>query len=382
MTTKRSPRDIGKADIDPSTIDYSDISWVVESIDVESVLDRLDIRVVNRKGDQLWAYCPLHEEYTGRASSHPKWTVNVSTGKTYCFTESRGSNLVYLVSKMRRISRLDAVEWILGVSIDSVEARYSRIKRLIHGHEPIKEIGIFNMEDFEKHLEDGEIFSGSISFLANNNILGKTARKFGCVEFVEGFYRNRLIFPVRNIDKKLVGFIATDVLGSKGWLKENPMIVDPETKEFRKTTKGDYKKVRYPKGFGISKQLIGEDGFKKGDTAILVEGMRDVMKLRQEKFSGALGLGGTNFSDEQLISLTKLHPKKIIIMLDGDRAGRTSEEKIAKKCLNVLGEVYITRVTWSKDPKDFSREEILFFMRNNTKILYLNRGEITWGMSD
>jgi len=359
-------------DVDPEDIDYNDISWVMSCIDVESVLEKLNVNIESRRGEQIWGYCPDHELFTGRDPSHPKWTINVTTGKTNCFTEGRGSNLVYIASRLRKLKKKEALEWVLGFSVNSVEARYNRIKRKICGKEPIKEANVFKIKEFKKFFIEGEIHSDSITFLAKNGILPKTAIDFGCVEFTEGFYRNRLVFPVIDCNNDLVGFIATDVLGIDEWLLQNTTLVDYQTKILRDSTKDDYKKVRYPYGFSISKYLIGEDKFKKANTAILVEGCRDTMKLYQEGFSGVLGLGGTNLSDDQLLSLTKLHPKKIIIMLDGDDGGRSAENKIAKKCLNVFEEVYITRVTWGKDPKDFSKEEILFFMRNNTKRLYKN----------
>ena len=364
---------INQFEVTPNSIDLNDISWVMQSIDIESVLDRLGVRISERRGDQIWGFCPDHELFVGKEPSHPKWTINITTGQTNCFTESRGSNIVYVASRLRRTSVLQALEWIMGVSVNSIEAKYSRIKRLIIGYEPIKEVNAFNMNDFFKYIEEGELQSDSISLLCKDGILPKTARDFGCVEFVEGFYKNRLVFPVKDIDGKLVGFIATDVLGLENWLKEHPKIVDPETKELRNSNKDDYRKVRYPYGFKISKYLIGADKFKKNDIAILVEGKRDVMKLHQEGFSGALGLGGTSLSDNQLVSLAKLHPKKIIVMLDGDNGGRSSENKVANKCLDVLDEVFISRVTWGFDPKDFSREEILFFMRNKTSTLYKNK---------
>jgi 5S rRNA maturation endonuclease (ribonuclease M5) len=354
-------------DLDPESIDFSDIGWVMDCIDVESVLDRLNVNIESRRGDQIWGYCPDHELFTGKEPSHPKWTINASTGKTNCFTEGRGSNIVYIVARLKKMSHYRALEWILGHSANSVEAKYSRIKRLIGGSDPIKQASAFRINDFKKYFDNKEIQSGSIALLARNNILPKTALEFDCVEFTNGFYKDRMVFPVKDYVGKLVGFVATDVLGKKDWLKENPTLVDRKTRELRKSTEDDYKKVLYPYGFSVGKYLIGENKFGDSKTAILCEGCREVMKLHQEGFTGALGLGGTYFSDEQLLKLTKLHPKKVIIMMDGDSAGRNAEEKIAKKCVRFFQDVYVTRVTWGTDPKDHSREEILSFMRNNTK---------------
>jgi len=354
-----------------SDIDCLDIEWIMDSIDVESVLDRLNVNVISRKVDQIWGYCPDHSLFVGTEASHPKWTLNARTGASNCFTEPRGSNLVYITCRLKKMSKLSAVEWILGHSVDSIEARYKRIKKLIKPLEPTREVSSFNISGFEKSIEKGELYQGSISFLSKHCIYPATARDFGAVEFTEGFYKDRLILPIRDIKKNLVGFVATDVVGQDSWLKDNQKIVDPETKILRDSTAKDYRKVRYPYGFKVSHYLMGEDTFKKEDTAILVEGCRDMMKLRQEGFAGALSVGGTSLSDKQMITLTKLHPKKVILMMDGDKAGRSGAKKIAEKILFAFGVVYIVNLAEGRDPKDLSRQEFLHYLKNETEECYI-----------
>jgi 5S rRNA maturation endonuclease (ribonuclease M5) len=357
-----------------SDVDCLDIGWIMDSIDIESVLDRLNINITSRKGEQLWGYCPDHSLFVGTEASHPKWTINARTGKTNCFTEPRGSNLVYITCRLKRMSKLNAVEWILGHSVNSVEARYKRIKRIVKPLEPIKEISSFDIAGFEKSIAQGELYQGAISFLSQHCIYPSTARDFGAVEFTEGFYKDRIILPIRDIKKKLVGFVATDILGQERWMKENPTIVDSNTKILRSCLSKDYRKVRYPSGFNVSHYLMGEDSFKKGDIAILVEGFREMMKLRQEGFSGALAVGGSNLSDKQMLTLTKLHPRKVIMMMDGDKAGRMGAKTICEKILFAFGVVYITNLAEGRDPKDLSREEILYYLKNETEECYMDLG--------
>jgi len=368
-------------DISLSDLDCSDISWIMDSIDVESVLDRLNIQIVSRRGDQIWGYCPTHMSFTGREPSHPKWTINVRTGKTNCFTESRGSNLVYETARIRKISKIEAIEWILGTPINSIEAKYKRIKNLINPtSEPIREISALDIDKFESYIEEGELHSGAISLLAKNNILPKTALDFGCVEFTHGFYKDRLIFPIRNSDYDLIGFVATDVLGLDDWLKKNNKVVDMNTKQLRRSRPDDYRKVRYPKGFKVGKCLFGAESCPKNEVAILVEGCRDLMKLRQEGFPGTLGIGGTNLSNDQLLILSKLHPRKVVIMLDGDEGGERGTEKIIKDLLSIFNSVYITKLAKGRDPKDLNRSEILYYLKNKTEEVF-TYGDLDLGRS-
>lgn len=366
---------------DDKDIDLYDIEWLMSNVDLEAVLDRLGVQIEFRRGQWLWGYCPDHIEYTGREPSHPKWSVNEETGMTKCFTEPRVSNLVFTVARLKKISPFRAAEWILGYPINSVQARCSRIKKLMSPKGLNRRADAFEIDKYKKYIENGILGSNSIALLTKNNIFPETAKNFGCVEFQDGYYSNRMIFPIRDTSKKMVGFVATATLDEKDWLKENPTTIDSKFKRKRKTTKEDYRKVLYPKNFQVGKHLLGVDTFKLGDIAILVEGCRDVMKLRQEGFSGSLGLGSTNLSDEQYLILSKLAPKKLMIMLDGDEGGRVGAEKIAEKCLSLFGEVYIIRLPSGVDPKDLSREEVLFHMRKHTERMYENFASSKLGKS-
>jgi hypothetical protein len=351
-------------------VDLYDIGWIMESIDLESVLDRVGVRIEFKRGEWYWGYCPDHLEFVGKEPSHPKWSINENTGLTKCFTEPRVSNLVFTVGRLKKISPFRAAEWILGHNVNSIESRCTRIKKLLSPDTSYKEISVFDIEKYRQFIENGTLGPNSIGLLARNDILPESANDFDCVEFQDGYYRDRLIFPVKDINRDMRGFIATDTLGVEEWLKRNPTIVDRENKNIRPTTENDYRKVLYPANFKIGKYLIGEDKFSKGDIAILVEGCRDVIKLRQEGFSGSLGTGGTNLSDEQLLTLSRLAPSKLIIMLDGDRAGREGSVKIANKCLPLFRSTFIVTLKENIDPKDLSREEILFYLRNHTERLY------------
>lgn len=352
-------------------IDLYDIEWLMSNIDLEAVLGRLNVDVQFRRGSWLWGYCPDHHLFVGREPSHPKWSINEETGMCKCFTEPRVSNLIFTIARLKNISAMKAVEWAVGYSVHSVEATCSRIKKLVSPKNPLNKINSFDISKYKNYIENGELGRNSIALLAKNGIIPETAKEFGCVEFQDGYYHDRMIFPVKNINQELKGFIATNTLTKEEWLERNPTTVDRSSKRIRPTTDEDYKKVLYPSNFKIGNYLIGEDCFKKRDIAILVEGCRDVLKLKQEGFSGALGIGGTSLSEDQYITLSKLCPKKIILMLDGDEAGRMGAEAIANNCLDLLQEVFIVKLK-GVDPKDLSREEILFHMRHKTERIYGN----------
>jgi DNA primase len=261
----------------------------------------------------------------------------------------------------------EAMSWLLGDVADSASVLLEHLVRCLNNLVPSKEIETFDADRFSYQLSNAELGLQSVVFLAKHCIKAETAREFGCVEFSAGFYRDRLIFPVTDDEQQTVGFVATDVLGKDDWLKKNPKLVDPETKELRPTTLSDYRKVLYPRNFKVGNYLVGMHSFKKNDTAILVEGCRDVMKLRQEDFSGTLGLGSANITDNQLQSMSRLAPKKIIVMLDGDTVGRQNGIKVAARCCRFFDQVFVVQLSDGRDPKDLMRSEVLFHLKHKTE---------------
>ena len=96
---------------------YKDISWLMPSVDVPTVLDKLGVDHEGVRGGEIRGFCPDHHLYTGRQPSHPYWTVNVETGETYCFTEGRGSNLVWIVRRLLECRRADdAAKFLAGAT--------------------------------------------------------------------------------------------------------------------------------------------------------------------------------------------------------------------------------------------------------------------------
>ena len=123
----------------------------------------------------------------------------------------------------------------------------------------------------------------------------------------------------------------------------------------------DYKKVRYPTEFKSSECLFGYDDCNVDEEyLVLVEGAREVMKLRQEGIP-AVGISGAYLSNEHKILLSKIHPKRFVLMFDGDNAGVDITNRTAK----LLEKIYpIERIKKcfipsGRDPKNLSGQELL-----------------------
>jgi DNA primase len=115
-------------------------------------------------------------------------------------------------------------------------------------------------------------------------------------------FRNRLMFPIRNIKGEIVGF-GGRALGSDGAKYMNT----PETPLFHKSS------ILY--GVDLAREAI-----KRANAVVLVEGYIDVIAAHQAGFSNVVAPMGTALTAEQ-VGIIKRLAKTVYLALDADAAG-------------------------------------------------------------
>ena len=124
-----------------------------------------------------------------------------------------------------------------------------------------------------------------------------------------GFYdrfRNRLMFPIRDIKGHVIGF------GARVLDESLPKYLNsPQTPIFDKSS------TLY--AFDRAKESI-----RKKDEAIIMEGYMDVLTAHQHGWDNVVASMGTALTEKQLASLKKI-TKNIILALDADTAGEMAE---------------------------------------------------------
>ena len=126
-----------------------------------------------------------------------------------------------------------------------------------------------------------------------------------------GFYdrfRGRIIFPIRNLRKQIVGFgarVLDDTLPK--------YLNTPETPIFHK-------------GHLLYGLHEAYDAIRKSSRAVIVEGYTDVLALIKHGFPGAVATLGTALTREH-IRLLKGYASEAVVVFDSDAAGRTAAMK-------------------------------------------------------
>ncbi len=154
------------------------------------------------------------------------------------------------------------------------------------------------------------------------------------------FFRNRVLFPIRNDKGHCVSF-GGRVL---------PQFAQPGVGKYINGPESDvYSKSNLLFGFDAARE-----GIRKAQTAVIVEGYTDVLIPHQFGVTNVVGVCGTALTQAHVDRL-KRFAQRIVLMFDGDEAGRNAAEKALT---NFLGENIDLRVLVL--PNDQDPDEFLF----------------------
>ena len=101
------------------------------NVPFEEVIEKYNIVVKGRRGKQLKAICPLHED------KDPSLSINTEKGVWWCFSCSRGGDVIKFVMEIEKVDFKEALK-ILGV--DQVSQKYLKAPRTWEGCDAIVDI--------------------------------------------------------------------------------------------------------------------------------------------------------------------------------------------------------------------------------------------------
>ena len=346
--------------------------------EIQKLIDNLDIvqvigEYVNLKkaGSNYKGLSPFKDEKT------PSFTVSPVKNIFKDFSTQIGGNVISFYMKINDVSFIQAVEELSRKY--NIPLKKNREYRTINQeierkqalnkeyYEIMDEAQIFFRENIEKYPEAleymkerdfsiEEIRKFRIGFANSSrdelfqHLLKKEFPEEKIIELglvkrnengeIYDSFRNRVIFPIYNINSQIVGFGGRIIEKNTNLPK---YLNSPDSPIFKKGNEL----------FGIKHQ--GENIRKKG-FAILMEGYLDVLTAQKNGFENAVASLGTALTEEQA-QLLKKYTDKILISYDNDEAGKNAIIKagyILKKydfdvkCLVIDGN--------EKDPDEFLRK--------------------------
>ena len=164
------------------------------------------------------------------------------------------------------------------------------------------------------------------------------------------FLRNRIIFPIYDLNGRIIGF-GGRLLDGKG-----PKYLNSAENQV------------FSKRFNLFGLYQGREALRTTSEVILVEGYMDCLLLHQHGITNVVATLGTAFTREQA-KLVKRFTETILVMYDGDEAGQRETLRAIATLNQEEIDSRIIPLPSGNDPDDLiqklGKEEFLNFVQNN-----------------
>jgi DNA primase len=265
---------------------WVDFAAIKQSVPLAPLLRRYQVKLRRSGRDQYRGCCPIHGG-EGREAFHVNLTKNVF----HCFSCGAAGTVLDFVAAMDRCSVREAA---LKLACSMAEPTAMAPAPACPKQLVTKKINSSSPLRFKLRGVDT-----AHPYLAARGIEASTAVQFGV-----GFYRGtgilagRLVIPIHNERGELVAYCGRAIDRSQP-------------------------RYRFPSAFAKSEFVFNlhRAAAAGQPTAVVVEGFFDCLKVHQAGVPAVVALMGAELYEPQKSALLR-HFRSIILMLDGDAAGR------------------------------------------------------------
>lgn len=357
------------------------IDEIKSRIDIVEVVG--DFVSLKRKGQNMMACCPFHNEKT------PSFSVSPSKGFYKCFGCGKGGDAIDFIMEIEKLNYVESLKYLAKKY--SIEVKEEELTD-DEAQEQSERESLYILlnaakEYFENQLwETNEGRSIGLSYFKERKMSDAILKKFelgysqdawdefmkyalthGHTEemlekagliIVKGDkkydrFRGRVIFPIHNISGRVVGY------GARALKKDDKpkYINSPETAVYVKN------QVLY--GLYQAKQAI-----RTAENCYLVEGYTDVTSLHEVGIENVVASSGTSLTEGQIKLIQRFSPS-VTVLYDGDMAGIKASLRGIDMILEQGLNVRMVLLPEGEDPDSYSKslgsEAFRKYLEKNTQ---------------
>ena len=340
------------------------VEEIINTAKVEEVVG--EFVQLKKRGVNLIGLCPFHNEKT------PSFTVSPTKNIYKCFGCGKGGNATQFLMEHEHYTFPEALRYLAkkyNIEIEETQVTQESIqeRQLLDSLYIVNEFAKDYYHEQLTKTDEGR--SIGLSYFKDRGFREATIEKFGLgfapnadrtftdaaiqkgynpellkklgltTSYNKDFFRNRVMFTIRNLSGKVIGF-GGRILQKN--VKAPKYINSPETEVYNKS------RVLY--GAFYAKRSI-----RQLDECIMVEGYTDVISLHQAGIENVVASSGTSLTVEQ-IRLVKRNTDNMKILYDGDTAG----VKAALRGLDLVLEqdmnVKVVLLPEGQDPDSYLQE--------------------------
>ena len=356
----------------PGLIRNEDVAYVRENVRIDEVIgDYVSLKQAG--GDQKKGLCPFHDEKS------PSFNVTLSKGYFHCFGCGKGGDVIKFLMEIDHISFVEAIEKLANrinyqLTYEGGKSNYQPglKSRLIAANTAAQKF-------YQEQLNTNPSAQVGREFLIKRGFDRAACESFGVgyapddwdqlTKFLrsQGFtneeldlaglskegqkgmidrFRNRLIWPIRNITGEVVGFGARK-------LSED----DQGPKYLNTSETPIYKKSQVLYGLDRAKKEIATKR-----QVVVVEGYTDVMAAHLAGVTTAVATCGTAFGDDHIKILRNLlmdddsFRGEVIFTFDGDAAGQKAALRAYEDDQKFVTQTFVAVEPNGLDPCELRQE--------------------------
>jgi DNA primase len=314
---------------------WVDFKQLKADVAIEQVMTHYGVHLRRIGATELRGRCPLptHTSARSRDSFAVNITRNVWSCRSLSCMQARGGrpggNLLDFVALMEGCSIRDAAlrlqNWSGAAPERFVVPRASRPDPVASENPPLR---------FVLQYVDA-----AHPYLASRGVMPKTVRTFGLGLYTgKGLLRGRIVIPIHNAAGELIAYAGRAIDGQEP-------------------------KYRFPAGFRKSLVLFSLHRAiaANASAVVVVEGFFDTIAVHQAGYP-VVGLMGSTLSRQQS-DLLATHFHRVVLMLDGDEAGRQGAMDIAQR-LGARMAVTVISLEHGRQPDQLSSDGIRSLMQS------------------
>jgi DNA primase len=338
---------------------------------------------LKRAGRGFVGLCPFHDD------KNPSFHVNDEIGVFHCFGCGAGGDIIGFVMKYKNLSFKEAVDELASRAEIKIENRPLPVSRN-SGRGLSLKVNALACEYYHEMLTQSAEGKGAKSYLERRGFSDEIIREFQLgyaprgwdklenflrrkkfpLEIAEknglvikrnnreGYYdrfRNRIIFPIVDVDSKVVGFGGRVIDG-----EDSPKYINsPESEIYHKRSIF----------FGLDKS---KDFIRRTEKAIIVEGYMDYLSLYAAGIKNVVATLGTSLTQEHSLLLRR-YTDKVAVVFDGDKSGEDASIRGLEVFLKVGITPSIVVLPQEHDPDSFTTksggDEFLSLVDNATSLM-------------
>lgn len=338
-------------------ITESTINDIFNSVDIVDIVGKhVELK---KSGANYSGCCPFHNEKT------PSFIVSPSKQIYKCFGCGESGNAVSFLMNSQNMSYPESLEYIAGVY--NIVVEYSENDEPNDGttkedKDKLKGVLLSTIKAYKKEVDTVADYLEERGFTKDDIIqwnIGYAPKggKFITDKVVDAGYfseaeqlflcksksgknydvlQDRVTFPLQDVRGNFIGVSGRLVTENKKF----PKYINPSNTDL-------YKKEYTWYGLNFAMQAIRKKGF-----ATVVEGYTDVIAMHRKNINNTVASCGTSITESQ-VKLLKRFTKKVLLAMDGDKAGKKAIFKYIDLFVENGFSVYVKLLPNKQDPDEY-----------------------------